>query len=194
MSVLGKYLAAIFPVLAVVSYLVQRYYLRTSRQLRLMDIGAKAPLYKHFIETANGASTIRAFGWESKFHEQQANKLNQSQRPFYTLFCVQQWLTLVLDLIVGALAVILVAVATSLTDALDPGSLGVALVVVLSSSALLTQTIQAWTRMESSIGAVARIQQFLTTTPSEATGHTLPPPNWPSRGAILFDEVVASYK
>ncbi|KAK0633646.1 ABC transporter type 1, transmembrane domain-containing protein [Immersiella caudata] len=41
--VVGKYLAAAIPVLATTVFVVQRYYLRTSRQVRLLDIEVKAP-------------------------------------------------------------------------------------------------------------------------------------------------------
>lgn len=168
LCVLGKYLAAAIPVLAVVLFLVQRYYLRTSRQVRLLDIEAKTPLYSLFIETVHGTPTIRSFGWESSFHQQNGLMLNQSLRPFYMLLCIQQWLALVLDLIVGALAVILVVFATSLTDTLDAGSLGVALVLILSFNSALAQTIQAWTKMEISIGAVARCAAVLADHPLRA--------------------------
>lgn len=42
-------------------YMVQRFYLKTSRQLRLLDLEAKSPLYSHFMETLSGLITIRAF-------------------------------------------------------------------------------------------------------------------------------------
>jgi ATP-binding cassette subfamily C (CFTR/MRP) protein 1 len=140
--VMGKYLAAAIPVLGTTLFVVQRYYLRTSRQVRLIDIEAKAPLYKQFIETAQGVATIRAFRWDVAFHTLHSKMLNDSQRPFYMLLCIQQWLSLVLDLIVGGLAVVLVAVATSTAGDLSPGALGVALVLILEFNSLLTQTIQ----------------------------------------------------
>ena len=191
--VLAKYLAAAIPVLAGVLFLVQRYYLRTSRQVRLIDIEAKAPLYKHFIETAQGVATIRAFRWGAPFHKRHAEMLNNSQRPFYMLLCVQQWLSLVLDLIVGALAAVLVAVATSTVGSLSAGSLGVSLVLILEFNSLLTQTIQAWTKLETSIGAVARVQQFVQDTPSEPSGDGVPHPEWPTQGIIRFHGVAAGY-
>jgi ATP-binding cassette, subfamily C (CFTR/MRP), member 1 len=191
--VLGKYLAAAIPVLAAVLFLVQRYYLRTSRQVRLMDIEAKAPLYKHFIETVSGVSTIRAFGWGPAFHARNGAILNLAQRPFYMLFCVQQWLTLVLDLTVGALAVVIVAVATLSSESIGPGALGVALVLILDFNSLLAQSIQSWTKLETSIGAVARVKDFVEDTPLEPAGVALPTPGWPSQGAIRFENLVASY-
>jgi ABC-type multidrug transport system fused ATPase/permease subunit len=193
MCVLGKYLATTIPILAGALFLVQRYYLRTSRQVRLLDIEAKAPLYKHFIETVQGVSTVRAFQWGPEFHNQHKEMLNKAQRPFYMLFCIQQWLVLVLDLIVGSLAVILVAVATSTADSVGGGALGVALVLTLEFNTYLALTIQSWTKLETSIGAVARVQNFVRNTPSEPEGTVSLPLGWPTRGAIRFDSVVASY-
>lgn len=191
--VLGKYLAAVVPALAAVLYVLQKYYLRSSRQLRLLNIEAKAPLYKIFIETVSGISTIRSFHWQTPFHKKHRAILDDAQKPFYMLMCIQQWLALVLDLIVGAIAVILVTLATSLAGSISPGALGVGLVLILEFSELITQALQAWTKMETSIGAVARVQQFVEETPSDPTGTVVTPATWPARGAISFNKLSASY-
>ncbi|KAH1516225.1 hypothetical protein KXX18_007884, partial [Aspergillus fumigatus] len=52
-------LTATFFILAL--WVLQRFYLHTSRQVRLRDIEAKAPLYSHLLETIDGLATIRAF-------------------------------------------------------------------------------------------------------------------------------------
>lgn len=191
--IVGKYLAVAVPALIGCLFVVQRYYLRTSRQVRLMDIEAKAPIYKLFIETMQGISTIRCFGWGPEFHRRSAIALNASQRPFYMLYCIQQWLALVLDLVVGGLAVVIIASTTAATSTVSAGALGVALVLVLDFSGQLSQSIQAWTRMETSIGAVARVQQFVQDTPCEKPAVATVPPEWPERGAIDFQDIVASY-
>lgn len=193
LCVLVKYLADVIPVLAAALFLVQRYYLRSSRQVRLIDIEAKVPLYNHFIETMGGVLTIRAFRWEAEFREKHAKILDQAQRPFYMLYCIQLWLQLILDLIVGALAVVIVAVATLVANSLSAGDLGVALVLILQFNSSLTQTIQSWTRLETSIGAVARVQQFVQETHPEPAGVAALSSDWPSRGAVCFQNVVAHY-
>lgn len=38
------YLAISYPILGILLYVVQRFYLRTSRQLRLLDLEMKSPL------------------------------------------------------------------------------------------------------------------------------------------------------
>jgi ATP-binding cassette, subfamily C (CFTR/MRP), member 1 len=118
--------------------------------------------------------------------------MDTSQGPYYMLLCIQQWLTLVLDLTVGSLAVILVATAMAVRS-LSAGNLGVALVLVSQFSRLLGQCIQAWTQVESSISAVARVRQFVMETPKEPTDMPAPEVGWPSQGLIRFENVVASY-
>ncbi|KAF4814325.1 ABC transporter atnG [Colletotrichum tropicale] len=196
LCVLGKYLASSIPLLVAVLFFVQRYYLRTSRQVRLLDIEAKAPMYTHFLETLKGVATIRAYGWESIFEAQASALLNRSQKPHYMLACIQQWLALVLDLVVGALALIVVAMATSLTDKFTPGAVGVAMVLVLGFNSDLAVTIKNWTALETSIGAVSRIREFANETPSEERelgSNGAPPAGWPLKGAIKFENVTARY-
>ncbi|KAK1480120.1 ABC transporter [Colletotrichum cuscutae] len=196
LCVMGKYLATSVPLLVGVLFFVQRYYLRTSRQARLLDIEAKAPIYTHFLETLKGVATIRAYQWEESFEEQATKLLNTSQKPHYMLACIQQWLALVLDLIVGALALIIVSMATSITDKFSPGAIGVSMVLVLGFNNSLATTIKNWTALETSIGAVARIREFAQTTPSEERGlgsSGVPPERWPMQGRIAFESVTARY-
>jgi ATP-binding cassette subfamily C (CFTR/MRP) protein 1 len=163
---------------------------------RLLDIEAKAPLYTHFLEIMQGISTVRAFNWESQFQEQNQKKLDFSQKPFYMLFCIQQWLTLVLDLIVGAIAVILAASTTSFNDNINVATIGVGLNLVLTFNQDLGQTIISWISMETSIGAVSRVQTFVQDTPSEERQvcRLLPENGWPSRGLVKFENVTAGYR
>jgi ABC-type multidrug transport system fused ATPase/permease subunit len=55
------------PVLILAVYFLQKFYLRTSRQIRFLDLECKSPLYTHVAETLEGLSTIRAFGWQEAF-------------------------------------------------------------------------------------------------------------------------------
>ncbi|PQE04085.1 ABC multidrug transporter protein [Rutstroemia sp. NJR-2017a BVV2] len=190
-----KYIAAIVPFICVVLFYVQRFYLRTSRQLRIMDIEAKAPLYSHFIESLNGLATIRAFGWSSNAVRANTQLLDRSQRPYYLLFCIQRWLTLVLDLSVACIAIILMGLTVALKNKISPGLLGIALVNIMEFGQVLSLLISSWTLLETSLGGIARIKSFATYTPCEdlEAETQIPPPNWPSRGDVSFDNISASY-
>jgi ABC-type multidrug transport system fused ATPase/permease subunit len=197
--VFAKYLSATLPLLAGSVFFVQRFYLRTSRQVRLLDIEAKAPVYLHFVETIDGANTIRAFGRQRAFRQKLHTLLDRSQKPVYILYCIQQWLALALDLIVAVLAAILVTTLVVWRDSFDEGSVGVSLVTVMTFNQVLTILVKSWTALETSIGAVGRVKNFVEKTTSEEAefGISQPqmmPDSWPARGAICFQSVTATYK
>lgn len=190
------YIATAIPVLMAVLYVVQRIYLRTSRQLRFLDIEAKSPLFTLFIEAISGLVTIRSFGFTQYFENRNAEALNMSQRPYYLLYCIQQWLNLVLDLIVAAVAIVLVSVATTTRNSADAGLMAVALTNVVNFSASLKGLIVSWTLLETSLGALSRVRSFTIQTASEnlPAECVVPPDFWPQKGDIYFKNVSASYK
>lgn len=195
--VASHYVGLAFVLVFLVLWLVQRYYLRTSRQLRFLDLEAKSPLYSLFLESLRGRATIRAFNWQQKFNREYVDALDASQRPLYLLYSVQQWLTLVLGLIAAAVAVILVALMTQLRGSTTSAGLGgVALVNMIQLSSTLMSVVIVWTKLETSIGAVARVHQFAFETPREAEPEQYhePPADWPAKGAVEFRNVTASYK
>lgn len=189
------YLAPAIPFVVVVLVLIQRFYLRTSRQLRLLDLELKAPVYTHFIESLQGLVTIRAFGWNKQYLLKTFDLLDTAQRPYYLLLSVQRWLTLVLNIVVAGLAILLVGLGVALRDRVKPELLGVALVMMTGLGQIIADLIQAWTLLEISLGAVSRIKSFAESTPRETDGleSLVPDKEWPSAGAIEFRSVSATH-
>ncbi|KAK3331306.1 ABC multidrug transporter [Apodospora peruviana] len=190
------YLAVSIPFLGAVLYTVQHIYLTTSRQLRTLDLELKGPLFGHFISTSAGLITIRAFSWTAAAEKENDTLLDISQRPHYLLFCLQRWLTLVLDLVTAGMAVLLMGLAVALRDSIDPGYLGVALVSVMNFGMVVSTLIIFWTNLETSLQAVGRIKDYVDTTPAEytASGETqVPDAAWPSRGEVEISNISASY-
>ncbi|KAH1934205.1 hypothetical protein KXV48_005163 [Aspergillus fumigatus] len=192
----SSYAALTAPFFILALWVLQRFYLHTSRQVRLRDIEAKAPLYSHLLETIDGLATIRAFRWTTDFETKNDRLTTRSQIPIYTLYCVQQWLQVVLDMMVAVLVVILIAVFVFWPGMYTPGSVGVALNIVITFSTGLASLIKNWTMMETSIGAVARVRAFVRDTEPEfpTPAPAMPPPGWPSAGAIEFRDVRATYR
>jgi ABC-type multidrug transport system fused ATPase/permease subunit len=190
------YAAISFPVVLAALYLIQKVYLRTSRQLRLMDLETKAPLYSLFEESLNGLATIRAFGWQRALNDKNHQLLDRSQRPFYLLFAVQRWLTLVLDLVVAAVAVLLMVLVVVLRGTIAAGGVGLALLNVIQFSQNIKLLVTFWTTLETHIGSVARVRSFTenAVTEDQPEEKETPPPGWPSTGAIEFENLSAAYK
>jgi ATP-binding cassette subfamily C (CFTR/MRP) protein 1 len=137
----SSYMTITVPFTMMAIYPIQHVYLKTSRQLRYLDLEYKSPLYAHFTETLEGLTTIRAYYWERAAMEKQASNLDHSQKPYYMLLCVQRWLNLVLDLVVTALAVIVVALAVNLRSTTSAGLLGIALNNFLSFNKSLSSVV-----------------------------------------------------
>ncbi|KAL6807485.1 P-loop containing nucleoside triphosphate hydrolase protein [Trichoderma camerunense] len=198
MAISSVYIIAIYPFTFLLLYVLQRIYLRTSKQLRVMDLEATSPLYEHFLETTSGIYSIRAFSWQSAFRAQNNLLVDSSQRPMYTLWALQAWLGLVLDLIVASLALTVAGLAIGLRDSVNPSSIGVALLNLTSLGGTLKNVVMEWTSLENSMGAISRLESFNRATPSERYAHAgenqKPPEDWPNMGRVEFKEVTASYR
>ncbi|EED18573.1 ATP-binding cassette transporter, putative [Talaromyces stipitatus ATCC 10500] len=199
MCISARYFAATMPPILLLMWMLQKFYLRTSRQMRLLDLEAKSPLFSQFIESLSGLVTIRAFGWSSRFEEQNLILLDASQKPYYLLFCIQRWLELTLDLTVTGLGVILMVMIVKLRSEVSAGYVGLAILNVITFSQSLSEIIRMWTNLETSIGSIARIREFVKSTENEnrpdedlplVDGDSQP---WPPKGAIDFRNISASY-
>lgn len=195
-AIATKYVAIALPFCIAALYPIQKFYLRTSRQLRFLDLEAKSPLYSHFMESISGLPTIRAFGFQSANTQKNYRLLDASQRPYYQLYCIQRWLGLSLDMIVAGLAIVLISICVELRTTIDPGLLGLALVNLMSFNIHLVAAVTNWTLLETSIGAVSRVRQFERQTPIEHTAadiYTELPADWPAQGAVVIRDLSLSY-
>jgi ABC-type multidrug transport system fused ATPase/permease subunit len=127
-------MAMTLPLTIFAMYLIQRIYLQTSRQLRILELESRSPVFSHFLETMDGLVTIRAFKWQRKTIDKADQRLDNSQKPYYIMFCIQRWLALVLDITIAGLATIVVALATTLRYSTSQGLLGVSLNAILGQS------------------------------------------------------------
>lgn len=164
--------------------------------MRFLDLEAKSPLYTQFTETLAGLHTIRTFGWSAAFLRDNHRRLDASQKPFYTMFCIQRWLQVVLDLFVAGMAVVLVSFSLSFPNTTSQGAIGLAMVNLIGFNQTLTLTIDQWTELETSLGAIARLKWFRENTPDENRSEEKedPPSAWPIKGLIELNDVTAAYR
>lgn len=190
----ASYLACILPAVLLAVFFIQRYYLRTSRQVRHLDIEMKAPLYTYFGETTAGLTHIQAFGWQEENINRGLFRLEESQKPFYVMMAIQQWLGLVLGLVSAFLGTSLIAMALFLKGSSSSTSIGLSFMGLIYLSFSLEITTHAWTNLETSAGSLARVSTFTKKTPQEGKPFTeILPTHWPSEGRIEFSNVCAYY-
>ena len=62
---------------------LQRFYVATSRQLRRLESVSRSPIFSHFGETVQGASTIRAHGHQERFVLESERRVDENQICYY---------------------------------------------------------------------------------------------------------------
>ena len=107
---------------------------------------------------------------------------------------IQQWLGLVLQLVVAALAIIIVSMATQLSAV--AGFAGASLVTLMNFGTELMDLIIFYTTLETSIGAVARLKTFGEEIKGEDQDEedVHPGEQWPEKGEVEMRDVSASYE
>lgn len=192
----SRFAAPLIVFIVAMLYAIQHFYLKTSRQLHVSELETASPLFTHFTESSTGISHIRSLAWKESFFTDFLSRLKRSQKPFYYLLSIQQWLTLMLDLMTLVIAVTLVSISLLYPESTSDSGIGLALLNLISFSSTVSFFLRHWVSLESSLGSVARIKEFREDTPQEKD-HQIDnalPENWPTTGKIEFESVTACYR
>ena len=119
--------------------------------------------------------------------------LDDSQRPSYLLAMVQQWLMLTMNVVVAIVAIILIVVA--IEERSSAGNVGAGLVTLITLGSTLSTIINAYTGLETSLGAITRLKSFREETEREDgdSEDVVPDKSWPMSGRVQMQNLNASY-
>lgn len=192
----ADYASLVIPAIFAILFFLQAFYLRTSRQMRLLDLEAKTPLYTILADTISGLEHIRSFGWDTRVLDETSQLLDHSQKSFYYMISIQRWLLLVLDLLGVVIATVLITTSLIYTSTTSQSGLGLSLLSLAQFSALSKALIEKWTTLETSLGSVMRLQEFAINTPVEKDDDDVQPmlDKWPSKGRVEFKSVTSKYR
>ncbi len=107
---------------------------------------------------------------------------------------IQEWLNLVLGLVVMVIAVVLVTLSVRLHS--NSVFAGAALYSLITLGENLAGIVLYYTRLETSIGAIARLKTFNETVKPEDRDEEdiVPPEQWPQSGVVELKGVSAGYE
>ncbi|KAH9786393.1 ABC transporter C family member 14 [Citrus sinensis] len=173
------------------------YYLSTSRELTRLDSITKAPVIHHFSESISGVMTIRAFGKQTTFYQENVNRVNGNLRMDFHNNGSNEWLGFRLELL-GSFTFCLATLFMILlpSSIIKPENVGLSLSYGLSLNGVLFWAIYMSCFVENRMVSVERIKQF-TEIPSEAAWKMedrLPPPNWPAHGNVDLIDLQVRYR
>jgi ATP-binding cassette subfamily C (CFTR/MRP) protein 1 len=119
---------------------IQRYYLRTSRELKRLDSITRSPIYAHFQESLGGITTIRAYRQQKRFSLENEWRVDANLRAYFPSINANRWLAVRLEFI-GSVIILFSAGFSVLSVATGSG-LGAGFVGLAMSYALqITQSL-----------------------------------------------------
>ncbi|XP_021246016.1 multidrug resistance-associated protein 7 [Numida meleagris] len=183
--------------LAALYFSIQRYYRRTSRELKRLYSVTLSPIYTHFSETLSGLSSIRAMRATQRFELENQLRLEQNQRCLFASNTAMQWLDIRLQMIGVAVitAIAGIAIIQHQKQLGNPGLVGLALSYALSVTNLLSGLISSFTSTETMMVSVERTEEYTTDIPMELQDKLVQvATDWPSQGLVEFQQVVLAYR
>ncbi|RPB26840.1 putative ABC metal ion transporter [Terfezia boudieri ATCC MYA-4762] len=192
------FVAVIIPLTFLYIY-IQRYYLRTSRELKRLDSVSRSPIYAHFQESLGGISTIRAYQQADRFERENERRVDANLRAFFPSINANRWLAIRLEFI-GSIIILAAAsfacISVASGSGLSAGWVGLAMSYALQITQSLNWIVRQSVEVETNIVSVERVLEY-SALPSEAPevipDHR-PPSSWPANGAVSFNHYSTRYR
>ncbi|XP_068605615.1 multidrug resistance-associated protein 1 [Brachionichthys hirsutus] len=180
--------AVIVPVLGLLYFFVQRFYVASSRQLKRLESGSRSPIYTHFNETVLGTSVIRAFGEQERFIRESDQRVDHNQKAYYPSVIANRWLAVRLELVGNIIVTFAALCAVIARESLSPGITGLSISYALQLTSSLNWLVRMSSDVETNIVAVEKVKEYSDTEKEAEWKHTPSrlPPAWPTDGCIDF--------
>lgn len=178
--------AIIIPVLGLLYFFVQRFYVASSRQLKRLESVSRSPIYTHFNESLLGTSVIRAFGEQERFIRESDQRVDHNQKAYYPSIVANRWLAVRLEFVGNCIVSFAALFAVIARESLSPGIMGLSISYALQLTASLTWLVRMSSEVETNIVAVERVKEYSDTEKEAAWKHepSSLPPGWPTNGCI----------
>lgn len=192
-SVIPWILIPVLPLLLFFIYL-RRYFLRTSRDIKRLESTTRSPVFSHLSSSLQGLWTIRAFRAEERFQKTFDAHQDLHSEAWFLFLTTSRWFAVRLDGICSIFVTITTFGCLLLRDQLDAGSVGLALTYSVTLMGMFQWGVRQSAEVENMMTSVERVVEY-TELESEAPWETQkrPPPDWPSKGLVTFDQVSFSY-
>jgi len=166
------FITLILPLGAIYVY-IQRYYLRTSRELKRLDSISKSPIFAHFQESLGGITTIRAYRHQQRFALENEWRVDANLRAYFMSINANRWLAVRLEFI-GSFIILAAAgfaiVAVSTGGGPSAGMVGLAMSYALQVTQSLNWIVRQTVEVETYVTTIDTSVPTLTCVSNLDTG------------------------
>ncbi|XP_029303230.1 LOW QUALITY PROTEIN: multidrug resistance-associated protein 4-like [Cottoperca gobio] len=192
-SVIPLILIPVIPLIFVFLYL-RHFYLRTSRDIKRLESTTRSPVFSHLSSSLQGLWTIRALRAEERLTKAFDAHQDLHSEAWFLFLMTSRWFALHLDSICSIFVTFVTFGCILLRDGLKAGEVGLVLTYAVTLVGNFQWTVRQSAEVENMMTSVERVVEY-TELESEAPWETekRPPPDWPSKGLVTFDQVNFSY-
>ncbi|CAI4045596.1 hypothetical protein SKDZ_12G0130 [Saccharomyces kudriavzevii ZP591] len=181
-------------VVSILYYFVGYFYMAGSRELKRFESISRSPIYQHFSETLVGVTTIRAFGDEGRFMQENLQKIDENNKPFFYLWVANRWLAFRIDMI-GSLVIFGAGLFILFNiDHIDSGMAGISLTYAISFTEGALWLVRLYSEVEMNMNSVERVKEYMKIEQEPYNQHKeVPPSQWPQDGKIEVNDLSLRY-
>ncbi|XP_016964680.2 probable multidrug resistance-associated protein lethal(2)03659 [Drosophila biarmipes] len=180
---------------AIVTYKLRTFYLKTSSDLKRIEAITRSPVYSHLAASLSGLSTIRAFEAQSTL-ELEFDKLQDVHSSTLFMFITTSrafgyWLDCVCVLYIA-----IITLSFFVFPPVNGGVVGLAITQALGLTSMVQWGIRQSAELETTMISVERVLEYEDIEPEgalEGPAKRKPPQSWPEQGKIVFDDLSLRY-
>ncbi len=186
-------LLVVVPVLSLY-FKSQRIFRPTSREVQRLDSVTRSPIFAILSESLRGLETLRAFKVLPSFEQRFDGALDTNGNAYFSLVAANRWLGVRLELL-GALITLTAALSACFVQggALGAALGGFALTYSMSITSSMNWFVRQFAQTENNLTSFERIENYAQQSPERWDGE-VPPPAWPERGEIIFENASLRYR
>uniref|UniRef100_A0A670I6L0 ATP binding cassette subfamily C member 4 n=1 Tax=Podarcis muralis TaxID=64176 RepID=A0A670I6L0_PODMU len=173
---------------------LRRYFLDTSRDIKRLESTTRSPVFSHLSSSLQGLWTIRAFKAEQRFQELFDAHQDLHTEAWFLFLTTSRWFAVRLDAICAIFVVVVAFASLLLAHTLDAGQVGLALSYSITLMGTFQWGVRQSAEVENLMISVERVLEYTELdkeAPWETNKH--PPPDWPSEGVVVFENVNFAY-
>ena len=200
--IIPPFLGAAIPI-TIGYWLLQRFFNRTSLEVKRLDSISKSPIYAHFSETLSGLSTLRAYGKQESAKRDNRDMIDGNTRAYFAFIASNRWFSMYLELLGSTLIFFTALISVIAPGRSTPAQLGLSLSYSLQVTGILGFTIRSITELEAQMSSVERLEHYSKQLPQEDEAikdysnyadKDKPSESWPEEGRIDIDHVSLRYR
>ncbi|XP_005374166.1 PREDICTED: multidrug resistance-associated protein 4 isoform X2 [Chinchilla lanigera] len=180
--------------LAIIFFILRRYFLETSRDVKRLESTTRSPVFSHLSSSLQGLWTIRAYRAEERCQELFDAHQDLHSESWFLFLTTSRWFAVRLDAICAIFVIVITFGSLILAQNLDAGQVGLALSYALTLMGMFQWSVRQSAEVENMMISVERVIEY-TDLEKEAPWEyqKRPPQGWPPEGVIVFDNMSFTY-